>query len=601
MASAVKVGQGAGLGDALLEDLARRALGVVQGQVGVDRHVVLAVGGVDLRLGDQRLEPEGAGLVRHDRRHERTDGRIAHEVAQQAGEHHGRGDRLGARSRRELLEHLGVGSQGRRRPHDPYRHRPVEHPPARPQVLHGVGSLGRPDVGRVSLERRVGDVVGQIQAVAQRAELRLGHLLDLVRGVARLDLGPERPALDRLGQDDRRRAPLLGGQLVGGVELAVVVPAPGQRDQLVVAEVLDHLAQPGVGAEEVLTDVRAGLDGQLLVLAVERRVHAVEEDAVDVLGQERIPPRAPDDLDDVPARTAEDRLELLDDLAVAADRTVEPLQVAVDDEDQVVEVLAARHAERADRLGLVHLAVADEAPHPAGAGVDETAQVEVAVDVRLVDGRDRAQAHRHGGELPEVGEQARVRVARQAVPADLVAEVVELGLGQPALDVGPGVDARRRVPLEEDLVAEATVGLAAEEMVEADLVERRRAGVGREVAADALGARVGPRHHGGRVPADVGADPALLVLVAGEPGFGVGRDGVDVGRRDGGGEVDLLGARPLQELHEQIARPGTSPRVDDGVEGVEPLLRLARIRVGNLVADPVEQHRSTVPGAARAA
>ena len=102
--------------------------------------------------------------------------------------------------------------------------------------------------------------------------------------------------------------------------------------------------------------------------------------------------------------------------------------------------------------------------------------------------------------------------------------------------------------------------------------------------------------HGRRVPADVGPDAALLVLVAGEPGFGVGRDGVDVGGRDRGREVDLLGAGPLQELHEQVARPGPAPGVDDGVERVEPLLRLARIRVGNLVADPVEQHCSNGTG-----
>ena len=190
-------------------------------------------------------------------------------------------------------------------------------------------------------------------------------------------------------------------------------------------------------------------------------------------------------------------------------------------------------------------------------------------------------------------------VAGQAVAADLVAEVVELALGQPALDEGPGVDAGRGVPLEEDLVAEAAVGLAAEEVVEADLVERGRAGVGREVPADALGARVGPGDHGGGVPADVGPDPALLVLVAGEPGLGVGRDGVHVGGRDRGGEVDLLGAGPLQELHEQVAGPGPAAGVDDGVERVEPLLRLARIGVGDLVADPVEQHCSTVPASRR--
>ena len=68
-------------------------------------------------------------------------------------------------------------------------------------------------------------------------------------------------------------------------------------------------------------------------------------------------------------------LELLDDLAVAPHRSVEALQVAVDDEDEVVEVLPAGDAEGADRLGLVHLAVADEAPDPAGAGVDQVAEV----------------------------------------------------------------------------------------------------------------------------------------------------------------------------------------------------------------------------------
>jgi hypothetical protein len=48
----------------------------------------------------------------------------------------------------------------------------------------------------------------------------------------------------------------------------------------------------------------------------------------------------PRSLDDVPAGAAEDAFEFLDDLAVAAHRAVEALQVAVDDEDQVVELLA---------------------------------------------------------------------------------------------------------------------------------------------------------------------------------------------------------------------------------------------------------------------
>ena len=162
-----------------------------------------------------------------------------------------------------------------------------------------------------------------------------GHLLDLVGRVAGLDLGAEPGALDRLGQDHRGR-PLVGdGGGVGGVELAAVVAAPGQGEQgLVVGQVLDHRSRPGVGAEEVLPGVGPALHRVLLELAVEGGVHAVDQHAVDVGGQHVVPPGAPDDLDHVPARAPEHRLQLLDDLAVAPHRPVEALQVAVDDEDR---------------------------------------------------------------------------------------------------------------------------------------------------------------------------------------------------------------------------------------------------------------------------
>src|SRR5207249_4395429 len=112
--------------------------------------------------------------------------------------------------------------------------------------------------------------------------------------------------------------------------------------------------------------------------------------------------------------------------------------------------------------------------------------------------------------------------------ADLPAEAVELVLGETPLEVRPGVDAGGGVALDVDLVAEAAVGLAVEEVVEADLVERRRRGVGRQVPAEAVVAPVGPGDHGHGVPPDEGPDAALDVLVAREPGLLFGRDGVDV-------------------------------------------------------------------------
>src|SRR5690606_5512588 len=140
-----------------------------------------------------------------------------------------------------------------------------------------------------------------------------------------------------------------------------------------------------VGAEEVLADVGAGLDGVALELAVDGAVHLLDEHAVDVAGQQLVPAGAPHDLDDVPPGTTEQGFELLDDLAVAAHRAVEALQVAVDDPDEVVESLAGGERDGAEGLGLVDLTVADEAPHAALARVVETAVEQVPVEAGLVD------------------------------------------------------------------------------------------------------------------------------------------------------------------------------------------------------------------------
>ena len=106
--------------------------------------------------------------------------------------------------------------------------------------------------------------------------------------------------------------------------------------------------------------------------------------------------------------------------------------------------------------------------------------------------------------------------------------MVEVVLGQAALEERAGVDAGRGVALEVDVVAGVAVVLAAEEVVEADLVQAGRAGERGEVAADAVGVLVGSHHHHRRVPADEGADAPLDVLVAGEPRLGLAGDGVDV-------------------------------------------------------------------------
>ena len=377
----------------------------------------------------------------------------------------------------ELVVDVVAGQLQRLGPHHAPRQRAAEDAAA----LHHVLDLGRLLAGVEerrgagllvgALEVAVGD--GQVEPVPELLEVVLGELLHLVGGVLALQR-VDRPALDRLGQDHRRLPGVLGGGVERGVDLAVVVATARQLLDLAVAHVLDHPAQPRVGAEEVLAHVGAVLGGVGLELAVGRGVHLVDEHAVDVAGEQLVPALAPHDLDDVPPGAAEVRLELLDDLAVAGDRAVELLQVAVDDPGEVVQLLAGGDPDGAERLRLGHLAVAEERPHVLVGGVLDAAVLQVAVEPRLVDRVDGRQTHRDGRELPEVRHQPRVRVGRQAgarAVLDLLAEPVELLLGEPALEERAGVDAGGAVALDEDLVAAAGVVLAAEEVVEADLVE----------------------------------------------------------------------------------------------------------------------------------
>src|SRR5206468_422774 len=97
-------------------------------------------------------------------------------------------------------------------------------------------------------------------------------------------------------------------------------------------------------------------------------------------GQQRIPVPAPDHLDDVPAGTTEIRLQLLDDLAVTADRSVQALQVAVDDEREVVELLPRGDTDRADRFDFVHLTVAEERPYVRVGCIRDSARRQVPVE-----------------------------------------------------------------------------------------------------------------------------------------------------------------------------------------------------------------------------
>lgn len=158
---------------------------------------------------------------------------------------------------------------------------------------------------------------------------------------------------------------------------------------------------------------------------------------------------------------------LLNDLAVAAHRTVQALQIAVDHEDQVVQVLARSQTDGAQGFHLIHFTVAAEHPDLAVFGVGNAACVQILQETCLVDGHQRAQTHGHRGELPEVGHQLGVGVARQTLAVHFLAEVQQLLFGDAAFQVGAGIDAGRDVTLDVQAVAAVVFVLGMPEMVEA--------------------------------------------------------------------------------------------------------------------------------------
>ena len=551
---------------------------------------------VDLLRREEGVHPEGPRLVRDDRHDPVAEALLPHEVLEQTHPGHRRGDLLLARALGHLRV-LVVARQLWRRVVDPPRGQPaaelaaaLAHVPDRLVVLAGV-VVGR-QVG-IGLELLVGD--RDLQPVAQPLEVVEGELLHLVGRIAPGEVRAQAVALDRLGEDDRRLTGVVHRGAVGGVDLVVVVATALELPPHVgVGPVLDELAGARVAVEEVLPHVGAVVGAEGLVVAVGRLVHEVDQGAVAVGGEQRVPAATPDDLDDIPPGTAELRLELLDDLAVAAHRPVEALEVAVDDEGEVVELLEGGCLQQAAALRLVHLAVAEEGPHVLLRGVLDAAVVQVLVELSLVDRVHRTDAHRHRGELPELGHQARVGVgghpglALPGEPSGLLTEAVHLLLAEAALEEGPGVHAGGGVALEEDLVAATRVVLAPPEVVEADLVEGRRGGVGRDVPAHADAGALGAVDLDRGIPADPRAVAALDLFVTRVPRLVRRSDGVDVVGRRQRRDPDVLHARTLEQAQHDVAGPLAARVVDQRVDGVQPLGRLLRVDVRQVGGDAVE-------------
>src|SRR5690606_9131266 len=116
----------------------------------------------------------------------------------------------------------------------------------------------------------------------------------------------------------------------GGVQLAKIMATALQRIDLLSGHVRYQLSQLGRLPEEMFLVVGAVICAQGLILAIDGRGEPTQQRVLFIAREQRIPIRAPQYFDDVPAGAGEQAFELLNDLTVATHRSIEALQVAVD-------------------------------------------------------------------------------------------------------------------------------------------------------------------------------------------------------------------------------------------------------------------------------
>ncbi|MDH6591920.1 hypothetical protein M2165_001809 [Variovorax sp. TBS-050B] len=529
--------------------------------------------------------PKGARLVGHDGHDARAERLVLEQVAEQPHEGHGGAHLLAGRGGGELCIGRDVGLGHHLAGGLAARHGAAERFAALAQVAHLGAVLG----GAVEVHRdglRIAQ--RQAEAVAEFEQVDLAHLLVRMRGHLALRGAAHAVALLGVGEDHGGPALVRGRRGIGGMDLHKVVAAALEAVDLLVGHAFGEACELGVLAEEVVAVEAPVLGREGLHLAVHRVGEHACQRAAHVLCEQAVPVAAPDQLDDVPAGAGEQLLELVDDAAVAAHRPVEPLQVAVDHPHEVVELLARGQGQCAHRFGLVHLAVAEHAPHLAPSAVEQMAVREIAHEARVVDRADRTDAHRAGRELPEVRHQVGMRIAAQAACAaaggeggrgEFLAVVLQVLFTEAAFEEGARIDARGAVRLEEYEVAPMRGAARMEEVVEAGLEQVGRARIARDVAAEFAVGLVGLGHHRERIPAHQRGELFLDRQVAGKGRLVFHRDRVDVGRGEFGLPADALPACEPRELVEHLPRAPGPVHLREREEGLAPFRRLGRVGV----------------------
>src|ERR1019366_4445533 len=130
-----------------------------------------------------------------------------------------------------------------------------------------------------------------------------------------------------------------------------------------IAPVCNECCSARIATKKVLANIGTAFGFECLVITIGGAVHQIDEGAITISCKEFIPLAAPDDFDDIPTRATENRFEFLNNFAVTSDRTIEALQVAVDNKVEIIESFTRCQTNSTESFWFIALAITQKCPN----------------------------------------------------------------------------------------------------------------------------------------------------------------------------------------------------------------------------------------------
>ena len=328
-----------------------------------------------------------------------------------------------------------------------------------------------------------------------------------------------------------------------------------------------------------------------MILAVDNFAHSLNKLTVNVIIKQRIPVGSPDDLDHVPASTAEGGFQFLNDLAVASYRPIKSLQVAVNDPGEVVQIFARCQRQSTQGFWLIAFAVTKISPDAGLGRIQQSAMLHVPQEASVINRTDRTESHRHGWELPERRHQPRMRIAGKTNAGwQFTSEVHQLIFADATFQKRARIHPGRCMPLEVNHVAGVICVASMEEVILSHFVKSRRRRERRNVATDAVVILVGSHHHRHRIPADDVLDATFHLPIARELHLIGVVNRVDVRSVRSERKFDSASIRALLETDQQGFQLIFTVSMKNIFQRLVPLIEFFRSNPRNLIMKCLIRH-----------